>query len=61
MLSEYLPKELSREEIAMMVDAAMAAGSNDFSSLMKETMKAVKGRADGKQVGEIIKEKLGTV
>jgi uncharacterized protein YqeY len=61
MLSEYLPKELSHEEIAMMVDAAMAAGSNDFSSLMKETMKAVKGRADGKQVGEVIKEKLGTV
>lgn len=61
MLSEYLPKELSHEEIAMMVDAAMAAGSNDFSSLMKETMKAVKGRADGKMVGEVIKEKLGTV
>jgi uncharacterized protein YqeY len=61
MLSEYLPKELSHEEIAMMVDAAMAAGSNDFSLLMKETMKAVKGRADGKQVGAVIKEKLGTV
>jgi len=58
-IMEYLPKELSREEIGMMVDAAMAAGSNDFSSLMKETMKSVKGRADGKQVGEVIKEKLG--
>ncbi len=58
-LSEYVPKELSREEIGVMVDAARSAGANDFSALMKETMKQVKGRADGKLVGEVIKEKLG--
>lgn len=58
-LFEYLPKELSRDEIAAMVDAAKATGANDFSSLMKEVMKLVKGRADGKAVGEVIKEKLG--
>jgi len=55
----YLPKELSRGDIAAMVDAARATGANDFSSIMRETMKQVKGRADGKLVGEIIKEKLG--
>ncbi len=59
-IQAYLPKELSREEIAAMVDAARAAGANDFSSLMRETMKEVKGRADGKLVGEIIKEKIGS-
>jgi uncharacterized protein YqeY len=53
---EYLPKELSREEIAVIVKEAKANGANDFSSLMKETMKAVKGRADGKLVGEVIKD-----
>ena len=58
-IMEYLPKELSREEIAAMVDKARASGANDFSSLMRETMKDVKGRADGKFVGEVIKEKLG--
>jgi uncharacterized protein YqeY len=58
-LAAYLPKELSRDEIAAMVDKARAAGANDFSSLMRETMKDVKGRADGKLVGEVIKEKLG--
>lgn len=58
-IMEYLPKELSREEIALLVDKARAAGANDFSSLMRETMKEVKGRADGKLVGEVIKEKLG--
>jgi uncharacterized protein YqeY len=61
MLSEYLPKELSREEIGAMVDAARAAGANDFPSLMREVAKLTKGRADGKLVGEIVKEKLGAV
>ncbi len=58
-LAEYVPKELSREEIASIVGKAQAAGANDFSSLMRETIKEVKGRADGKLVGEVIKEKLG--
>ncbi len=57
-LSEYLPKELSREEIAAMVDEAKTAGANDFPSLMREVSKLTKGRADGKMVGEIVKEKL---
>lgn len=56
---EYLPKELSREEIAAMVDSARAAGANDFPSLMREVSKLTKGRADGRMVGEIVKEKLG--
>ncbi len=58
-IMEYLPKELSREEIAAIVAKAHAAGANDFSSLMRETMKEVKGRADGTAVGEVIKEALG--
>ena len=58
-IQSYLPKELSREEIAAMVDKARAAGANDFSSLMREVMKEVKGRADGTRVGDVIKEKLG--
>ncbi len=58
-IAEYLPKELSRQEIAAIVEKAHVAGANDFSSLMRETMKEVKGRADGKLVGEVIKEKLG--
>jgi uncharacterized protein YqeY len=56
-LAEYLPKELSRQEIAQMVDGLKVQGFNDFTSLIRETMKLVKGRADGKMVGEVIKEK----
>jgi hypothetical protein len=58
-LSEYIPKELSRAEIEKMVDDVKAQGATDFSSAMRETMKLVKGRADGKMVGEVIKAKLG--
>lgn len=60
-LAEYIPKELSRTELSKMVDDVTAQGFTDFSSAMRETMKLVKGRADGKIVGEVIKEKLAAV
>ncbi len=58
-ISEYLPKELSAEEIAKIVEELKGKGSTDFNSLMRETMKVVKGRADGKTVGDVIKKALG--
>jgi uncharacterized protein YqeY len=59
-VAAYLPKELSREEIAAIVDGVIAAGAKDFNTAMRETMKAVKGRADGKAAGDVIKAKLGS-
>lgn len=56
---EYIPKELSTAELSVMVDDLIAKGSADFNTLMRETMKLVKGRADGKTVGDVIKKKLG--
>lgn len=56
---EYIPKGLSAEELDRLVDQAREGGANDFNSLMRETMKLVKGRADGKAVGEIVRRKLG--
>ena len=58
-ISAYIPKELTRAEIEKIVDDAIAGGAKDFSSAMREAMKAVKGRADGKAVGDVIKAKLG--
>ena len=58
-LRGYLPKELTRADLEAMVDAAIAGGANDFGSIMREVMKAAKGRTDGKAVGEVIKGKLG--
>ena len=57
-LGEYIPKELSRAEIEKMVDEVKARGFTEFSSAMRETMKLVKGRADGKAVGDVIKARL---
>ncbi len=56
---EYIPKGLSAEEIEKMVDELKGKGFNDFNSLMRETMKLTKGRADGKTVGDIARKKLG--
>lgn len=58
-ISAYVPKELTREEVEKIVDEVIAAGVKDFSSAMREATKVTKGRADGKLVGEIVKAKLG--
>ncbi len=59
-IAEYVPKELSAEEIEKTVSGLQAQGFSDFSSLMREAMKELKGRADGKIVGEIVRKKIGT-
>jgi uncharacterized protein YqeY len=56
-IHEYLPTELSRDEIVAIVKDLKEKGvANDFSGLMKETMKIAKGRADGKTVGDVIRD-----
>lgn len=57
-INEYLPPEMSREELENIVNDLKSQGFNDFNSLMKEAMKKVKGKADGKLVSEIVKGKL---
>ncbi len=58
-IQEYLPKELSAEEIEKTVADLRAGGLNDFNALMRESMKVLKGKADGKLVGEVVKKVLG--
>lgn len=67
-ISAYLPKELSREEIEKIVDGVVAGGgaggagapgAKDFGAVMREVSQQTKGRADGKLVSEIVKAKLG--
>lgn len=57
-IQHYLPKEISREEIGAVIKKLIAAGFKDFQSLIRESMKTLKGKADGRTVGEIIKETL---
>lgn len=60
-LAEYLPKALSSAEIKAVVDKLHASGLVEFNALMKGAMKELKGKADGKMVGDIIKKKLGLI
>ena len=64
-LSKYLPEQLSEEEIAKMVDEAIAesgaASPRDMGKVMGLLRPKTQGKADGKVVSDIVKEKLATL
>ena len=61
-IEEFLPEQLSDEEIEKEVVAAIeqvgATGVKDLGRVMGEAMKKLKGRADGKKVQAIVRPKL---
>ncbi len=61
-LMEYLPEQLSREELEVIVKDAIkntgAASMKDMKKIMAEVMPKTKGRADGKIINEIAKSLL---
>ncbi len=59
-IEQYIPKQLDQSEIRAVVDKLVSRGLTDFNSLMKEAMKEMKGRADGKLVTEIIQTRIGS-
>lgn len=62
-LQEYLPEQLSKEEIkneiARIAKDVGAESKDDFAKLMPAAMKELKGKADGKEVRAIVEEFLG--
>jgi hypothetical protein len=62
-LQEYLPEQLSDEELTKIVDEVIAkTGAQSLSELgkvMGKVMAKVKGKAEGGPVAEIVKRKLG--
>ncbi len=58
----YLPKPLSEDELSKAVDQVIndleATSAKAFGSVMKEVMNRFRGRADGKQVQELVRNKL---
>ena len=61
-LENYLPEQLSIEEVIKIIDEIMEEvkpeSSKDMGKVMKEAQAKLKGKADMKEVSSIIKEKL---
>lgn len=57
-IMEFMPEQMSREEIEKIVGEVVSGGAADFGAVMKEVMPRVKGKADGKLVSEVVKTKL---
>lgn len=59
-LEHYLPEQLPDEEIERIVrETAEASEAKDFGRIMGQAMAKLKGKADGKKVGEMVKKVLG--
>jgi len=61
-LKSYLPAELPAEEIKKIIEEVItvtgAAGPKDMGRVMKEANAQIAGRADGKLVSDLVKERL---
>ena len=62
-LQEYLPKQLSREEVKSEVEKIIAeigaTSMKDMGSIMKEAKAKMGASADGKTINEVAKEIMG--
>lgn len=63
-ISSYLPAELTEDELATLVRAAIeqsgATGLNDLGKVMGPVMKQVAGRAEGGRVNALVREMLAS-
>ncbi len=61
-LKNFMPEELGVEEIKKLIDEAVisvdAQGIRDLGKVMKALLPHVQGRADGKLVSQLVREKL---
>jgi uncharacterized protein YqeY len=64
-LVSYLPKQMSHEEITaaarQAIDAVGAKGPGDKGKVMAQLMPQVKGKADGREVSELVSELLAVI
>jgi uncharacterized protein YqeY len=64
-INQYLPEQMSEEDITALVVQIIketgASSQKDIGSVMKQIMPTVKGKADGKVIQRIVKEKLSSL
>ncbi len=63
LLASYMPEELGEAELRRLIDEAVAAtgaaSPKQMGLVMKELMPKVAGRADGKLLSTLVRERLG--
>ncbi len=61
-LKSFLPQPLSREEIVEVIDQTIselqASSSRDIGKVMKSVMSKLGGKADGKLINQLVKDRL---
>jgi uncharacterized protein YqeY len=61
-MKSFLPQPLSREEILKIIDQSIeetqASSLKDLGKVMKSVMPKLEGKADGKLINQLVKEKL---
>ena len=61
-IERYMPEEMSDEELGSLVDVAIASSgatsAGDLGKVMGATMTKVGGRADGKRVSAMVRDRL---
>ncbi|MBD0379104.1 GatB/YqeY domain-containing protein [Paenibacillus sedimenti] len=62
-LAEYMPQQLSEEEVKAIVQQTIqqvgASSKADMGKVMTALMPQVKGRADGKLINQLVQQQLG--
>ena len=62
-LMSHMPAQMGEDEVRKIVDWAVteskAAGPKDMGNVMKLLMPKVQGKADGKLVNQLVKERIG--
>lgn len=62
-LQGFMPEQMGEDEVRKLVDWAVseskAASAKDMGNVMKLLMPKVQGRADGKLVNQLVRERLG--
>lgn len=55
-LKEYLPAQMSDDELRALIGELIAQHGKDFRKVMPVASRETKGRADGKRVNELVRE-----
>jgi uncharacterized protein YqeY len=62
-LMSYMPEQMGEDEVRKLVDWAVteakASGPKDMGNVMKLLLPKVQGRADGKLVNQLVKDRIG--